>query len=334
MTEPHSPADLQPEPGGTPNFQVGTSDLRSKGRRQRKPPAPKHPVPDPATHDAAPSTGATIHPLPTATQAPPKTEPEAIPQPATSPDLLDQARAVADVLRAKADDLAAPTDVEDDAARTASDDKSGRQDEEAVDLAPAPPEPPAALEDPTPMESAPATTVDSPAATSENPAPVTDSGTGVAEEAEVPWEKPVFKLDPKDPASRHIKGTTSKVPVSIMRRFNTARRSAPSHTAILVDAVRKHADSLPQLILRQRPEISRPDLDDPLRHITFDSESKDDLRIRPTLLELQYFKALVESINVWLEANWPSSRPTNQSEIFAVMLDADLPTPKKRKPQK
>uniref|UniRef100_UPI003F49B1A3 hypothetical protein n=1 Tax=Nocardia suismassiliense TaxID=2077092 RepID=UPI003F49B1A3 len=174
--------------------------------------------------------------------------------------------------------------------------------------------------------------------TPQKAAPVPAKAKPVAGEAELPtpkvaWVMPEDNSDPDDATALYVSPTVAKIPVPVMRRFNIARRSAVSHTAPVLDAMFGHAHELDRLILKHRPEIAARYASRrmPLRRLTAEKATKADLRIRPTEAELNYLKALVNSINVWLEANWPKTKPTDQSEVITVLLDAYLPATKASK---
>lgn len=157
-------------------------------------------------------------------------------------------------------------------------------------------------------------------------------------EAELPtpkvaWTMPEAETDPDDSTALYVSPTVAKIPVPVMRRFNVARRTAVSHTAPVLDAMFGHAHELDRLILKNRPEIAARYAHRrmPLRRLTVEKSTKADLRIRPTEAELNYLKELVASINVWLESNWPKTKPTDQSEVITVLLDAFLPGAKSSK---
>lgn len=152
----------------------------------------------------------------------------------------------------------------------------------------------------------------------------------------VPWEQPEDDTDPDDATAHYVSPTVAKIPAAVMTRFNKARQTAASHTAPVLDAMVAHAHELDQLILQHRPEIAARYAQRrvPVRRLTTEKSTKADLRIRPTEAELGYLKALVNSINVWLEANWPKTKPTDQSEVITVLLDAYLPKPSPSKKAK
>lgn len=152
----------------------------------------------------------------------------------------------------------------------------------------------------------------------------------------VSWEQPEDDTDPDDATAHYVSPTVAKIPAAVMTRFNKARQTAASHTAPVLDAMVAHAHELDQLILQHRPEIAARYAQRrvPVRRLTTEKSTKADLRIRPTEAELGYLKALVNSINVWLEANWPKTKPTDQSEVITVLLDAYLPKPSPSKKAK
>ncbi|WP_280381341.1 hypothetical protein [Nocardia wallacei] len=326
----------------------GTGDIDDiknrfkKQRRQRTAPPPKHPRantqpgggPTPAATASAgdtqageqaagepPAGGQTASPVTTesvdTSQANPVSE-----QPAAEEAAAKDSAADADHGDQPAVDADSP-DV------SAGDSAAEGPSAEATGDAPAPDSEPAVEDKPQPQATE---EVSRPAPAAESTASATGGG-GVLPTPKHAWVMPETEIDPDDATALYVTPTVAKVPVAVMRRFNAARRGAASHTAIVLDAMFGHAQELDQLILAHRPEIaarySRHRM--PLRRLTAQKEKKDDLRIRPTEAELNYLKMLVDSINAWLEQNWPKTKPTDQSEVLTVLLDAHLPAARAKK---
>ncbi|MFI5782648.1 hypothetical protein [Nocardia sp. NPDC051570] len=300
-----------------------------KQRRQRTAPPPRHPKKDadqaqnPAIEApaAAPSVAAIEQPIPQKTPPPAPAgtatvEPAAGRAPVSPPSAPEPVEATGAAETATAPDTP-PAPVPHPEPVTARTENSP-----AVTPAPEAPE--------KPVETTPAAAKAKPRGAATTPPAQGSGGLPAQKQA---WVMPEDSIEPDDPTALYVKPTVAKIPVPVMRRFNNARRGAASHTAVVLDAMAEHAHELDQLILRHRPEIAarytRQRM--PLRRLTMDKQTKDDLRIRPTEAELGYLKALVDSINAWLEANWPKIKPTDQSEVLTVLLDAYLPAPKPKK---
>lgn len=152
--------------------------------------------------------------------------------------------------------------------------------------------------------------------------------------AEAPSPAPAITLDSlppldinkDDPAALIVSPTMLNMPASIMERFELARSKAPSHTAVVLDALRAHVLDLPNLILARRPGATPGDLF-PWRDAPGSGRKEPSLplRIRPTTGELAVMKALEEWSSTNLRTLRAGTRPTNRSEMVAAALDAYLP---------
>lgn len=113
---------------------------------------------------------------------------------------------------------------------------------------------------------------------------------------------------------------------SIMRRFERARKTAPSHTAIVLDALRSCAQELPSLVRNARPQQSTNDLF-PWRAAPGEKRAgrAEQLRIRPTVGELGVIDGLVEWVNGELGAPEQGPRRVTRSKLVATALDRYLP---------
>ncbi len=143
---------------------------------------------------------------------------------------------------------------------------------------------------------------------------------------------PTFDIDPADPTAHIVSPTVLSIPESIQERFKRARHQWPSHTALVLDALRAHVNELPTLILDRRPGLKPGDLF-PFRetpgHTTTDTPLP--LRIRPTKGELAVMKKLMEWASARLAEQRVGAQETNRSEMVAAALDAFLPPAPKRR---
>jgi hypothetical protein len=137
---------------------------------------------------------------------------------------------------------------------------------------------------------------------------------------------PPLEIDLADPVAHIVSPTQLSIPASIVARFDQARTSASSHTSLVIDALRAHADKLPALILGRRPGPKEGDLF-PFRATaeTVVVDTPMPLRIRPTKGELDVMKKLVDWANSRIVQERPGTKPTNRSEMVAAALDAHLP---------
>ncbi|GJJ21957.1 hypothetical protein [Mycolicibacterium mageritense] len=190
-----------------------------------------------------------------------------------------------------------------------------------------------------PVASAASTSADTPEPVATAPAPVepaADEETGGElaspddksgkESSTTAAKLPVLDIDLRDPEAQIVSPTVMSIPESIVARFDKARSKAPSHTAVVLNALRKHAHELPALILARRPGPNPGDLF-PWRDAPGDSgtETPLPLRIRPTKAELKVMKTLQDWSTKQIRAQRPGARETNRSEMVAAALDAYLP---------
>jgi hypothetical protein len=137
---------------------------------------------------------------------------------------------------------------------------------------------------------------------------------------------PKFEIDPTDPTAHMVSPTVLSIPGSIVERFERARANAPSHTALVLDALRAHVGDLPALILNRRPGLKPGDLfpfrEAPGRTTT---DTPLPLRIRPTKGELAVMKKLTDWASARIAEQRAGARETNRSEMVAAALDAFLP---------
>lgn len=149
-----------------------------------------------------------------------------------------------------------------------------------------------------------------------------------------PADMPRLDIDPDDPTAHLVSPTVLSVPGSIVKRFERARAHAPSHTALVLDALRAHAHELPALILNRRPGPKPGDLF-PFREAPGRTAQDTPLpvRIRPTKGELAVMKALTDWSSATIAKQRPGTRETNRSEMVAAALDAFLPAAERRAKQ-
>lgn len=166
----------------------------------------------------------------------------------------------------------------------------------------------------------------------EAPTAATDQPNHNRDQSPAPTALPTFDVDPTDPTAHIVSPTVLSIPESIQHRFKLARADAPSHTALVLDALRAHAHELPTLILNRRPGLKPGDLF-PFReapgHTT--TETPLPLRIRPTRGELAVMKKLAEWASTRMADLRTGTPATNRSEMVAAALDAFLPPAPKRR---
>lgn len=142
---------------------------------------------------------------------------------------------------------------------------------------------------------------------------------------------PDLDIDPTDPTAHIVSPTVLSIPASIVKRFDRARADSPSHTALVLDALRAQVHELPTLILNRRPGPKPGDLfpfrDSPGRTTT---DTPMPLRIRPTKGELKIMKQLTDWSSAQIAQQRPGTRPTNRSEMIAAALDAFLPQARRK----
>lgn len=144
---------------------------------------------------------------------------------------------------------------------------------------------------------------------------------------------PGLHVDMSAAEAAAVSPTVMTIPASIMERFEAARRSAATHTALMLDAVRAHARELPALVLNLRPAPAGDDLF-PYRATPTGrkaDERREPLRIRPTAGELAVLDGLVDWVNAEIRRQRPGSPKTNRSEVVGAALDAYLPQKKRKK---
>ncbi|WP_204815356.1 hypothetical protein [Mycobacterium riyadhense] len=146
-------------------------------------------------------------------------------------------------------------------------------------------------------------------------------------------DMPKLDIDLNDPTAHLVSPTVLSIPASIVKRFERARAHAPSHTALVLDALRAHAHELPTLILSRRPGPKPGDLF-PFREAPGRTAAQDTplpVRIRPTKGELTVMKSLTDWASTSIAKQRPGTRETNRSEMVAAALDAFLPSPPERR---
>lgn len=127
-----------------------------------------------------------------------------------------------------------------------------------------------------------------------------------------------------------VKPTVLSVEESVVHRFEEARKDAPSHTGLILQALETQYKDLPKLIRDRRPKPAegalfsfRPTPGEVV------SERRLPIRIRPLVAELAVIDRLVEQCRSEVDSD------VNRSEMIAAALDAHLPTlPKKRRKTK
>jgi hypothetical protein len=120
--------------------------------------------------------------------------------------------------------------------------------------------------------------------------------------------------------------TVLSIPAAIMDRFETARVKASSHTALVLDSLRAHAQALPDLVLERRPGPRPGDLFPYRAEPGAAAQARPlPLRIRPTVGELEIMDALTIWVNAEIKRRRPGGRRVSRSEVVAVALDAFLP---------
>jgi hypothetical protein len=196
------------------------------------------------------------------------------------------------------------------------------------------PTPPSESAAQTPQPTAPAEdTIDTPSSTPAAPRPTIADDTPQREPAAAAAalsaatvSLPALDVNLADPVAHMVSPTQLSIPASIVARFDHARANASSHTSLVIDALRAHADALPHLVLSRRPGPREGDLF-PFRAVSAAAaaETPLPLRIRPTRGELDVMKKLVDWVNVCIAQQRPGSKPTNRSEMVAAALDAYLP---------
>jgi hypothetical protein len=137
---------------------------------------------------------------------------------------------------------------------------------------------------------------------------------------------PDLHIDVDDPSALAVTPTVLSIAGPIMRRFETARASATSHTVLVLDALRTHVHELPELVLAARPAAPTGDLF-PWRSAPGAGRTRrpEPLRIRPTAGELRVIDALATWVNTELTRRRPGISKASRSEVVAAALNAYLP---------
>ena len=142
-------------------------------------------------------------------------------------------------------------------------------------------------------------------------------------------QEPPPRPQSDEAAVKVVSPTVLSVETSIVRRFEKARKTAPSHTALILDALRRHHQELPDLIRKRRP-TPPPETDlFPWRTSPGErphaEEDKLPLRIRPLKAELEVIDQLRDHCRDAVDDD------VTRSEMVAAALDAYLPQPGRRK---
>lgn len=141
---------------------------------------------------------------------------------------------------------------------------------------------------------------------------------------------PPLTVDLADPAMRAVTPNVLSISASVMRRFTNARRDAPSHTALVLAAIREHAPDLPRLVRDRRPSApAKGDLF-PWRVEagTPPAEPKQHLRIRPLAGEWRVITELARWVDTEVrEGSGLAGRDeVTRSEVVEAALDRYLST--------
>ena len=139
---------------------------------------------------------------------------------------------------------------------------------------------------------------------------------------------------PTGPEAMIVSPTQLSARSSVVRRFEAhAKRTGLTHTAIVLDALRAHAQQLPDLVLAARPAGKSGDLF-ALRSIPAATATPDrpaPIRIRPVIGETAVIDQLVDWVTDELRERRPGSKKANRSEVVAAALDAFLPPEKPKR---
>jgi hypothetical protein len=323
------PADAAAEPG-TPSS--GTASLRARRERaSRKPPPPRHPKP--------PLGAEPIRPAP---EPGPAAPPARAPQPRPAEPDPTPAEPTASPATASRVDERPP--VSPNTVVTPAQSTTGSEDETADEISREITQPPSGLDVPRDATAAsatrraaaaPAAVTVPPAASPEpaaaaRPAPAPGPGPGSDEVVTQGRHLPDLEIDLDDPTALLVTPTVLSVPNAILRRFEQARVTAPSHTALVLDALRAHAAQLPDLVAALRPGPRPGDLF-PYRATpgAGSSDRPGPLRIRPTAGELGIMDRLTAWVNDEIRRGRAGIRKVSRSEVVAVALDSYLPPLKK-----
>lgn len=147
---------------------------------------------------------------------------------------------------------------------------------------------------------------------------------------------PDLSVDADDPAALVVSPTVLSVPEPLMRRFERARRSADSNTAVVLDALRAHLAELPQLVsAARRPAAAAAGEPFPWRTSGRAGRAakvrRVQLPIRPLAGELQVIDTLVGWVQEQVGGGARSlGGRTTRSEVVVAALDAYLPAERRR----
>lgn len=149
----------------------------------------------------------------------------------------------------------------------------------------------------------------------------------------VTTDLPSLAFDVSDPAAFTVMATQLSAPASVVKRFDDYRQRVrdKTHTAVVLDALRKHAADLPQMVIDSRPGPRPGDLF-PYRDAAaeFTRERPAPLRIRPNRGELAVIDLLTSWVAEQVQQRRPGGRKVTRSEVVAVALDSYLPGRGKR----
>lgn len=338
----------QPEPAAEPSAEgstpaTGTSALRARRERaSRKPPPPRHPKP-PADTDQPPAaatsaaTEAPARPPQPRSATPDVTTREPTPPPAspgTSPAVAPGSNELP--AQTHTDNAGETADeISHEIAHSQRHTDPGPAAGTPLTPAPAAESTAAAAARPTatpaavPIAAPQSAPVTKPAPAPE-PAPAAAQGeTGGPQPAEAHVDErqlPDLEIDLDDPTALLITPTVLSVPNTILRRFEQARMTAPSHTGLVLDALRAHAAQLPDLVKALRPGPRPGDLF-PYRATpgAGGGDRPGPLRIRPTAGELGIMDRLTGWVNDEIRRGRAGVRKVSRSEVVAVALDSYLP---------
>lgn len=174
---------------------------------------------------------------------------------------------------------------------------------------------PAPAEAPAPRPAAPAREVVVRSAPAENAVPF-----------------PSLNIDLTDPQLMIYSPTVLSVPADVRTRFErAAKASGAKYTAQVLEALRGHAQRLPELVLGRRPGPRPGDLF-PQRAVPGEALAlhPGPLRIRPTVGEMKIMDVITEWVDAEVQRQRPGARVT-RSEVVTAALDAFLPAPESRK---
>ena len=139
------------------------------------------------------------------------------------------------------------------------------------------------------------------------------------------YPRPSLDVDLTDPKAALAKPTMLSIPRNIVRRFERERPHAKSHMAVVLQALRAHADELPRLVQERRADPGSGDLfmysaAAGVVSATYPTP----LRIRPTVGELRVMDGLRGWVNEEIRRQEPGFRRASRSEVVAAALDVYL----------